>query len=75
MMRVAYTTEIFKRNSGGWIVKAFRNGSYHGDVTHGTTLEVFGEEPGIFPNERDAKKASELYLKLMNGGNGVMKAQ
>ena len=72
-MRVAYTTEVFKRNSGGWIVKVFRNGLHHGDVTNGTTLSVFGDKPAVFPDERDAKKASELYLKLMNGGNGVMK--
>ena len=69
MMKVAYTTEV-EGNSGSWIVKVFRNGLHHGDVTHGTTLEVFGEEPGIFPNERDAKKASELYLKLMTVAMG-----
>ena len=60
MMRVAYTPEVFKVNSG-WIVKVFRNGFYHGDVTHGTTLEVFGEEPGIFPNELEL-----MPRKLLN---------
>ena len=62
-VKVAYTPEVFKV-SRGWIVKVFRNGRYHGDVTNGITLEVFGNEPAIFSDERDAKKASELYLKL-----------
>ena len=62
MMRVAYIPEVFKVDRG-WIVRVFRNGRHHGDVVNGITLGWY--EPAVFSDERAAKKASELYLKLV----------
>ena len=61
MMRVAYTPEVFKVNSG-WIVRVFRNGLHHGNVSNGITLSVFGEEPAIFSDELYDCKASDRRI-------------